>query len=507
MSTRSSIRFAAIAILAILAGCILPGPWDYTPKNEPVFRGIWMSAYAVADRPVQNVCFERFLNLDEGHTDAFAFYDSASVGIEGTFSTGGTTLILQPLYNTPNCFSGNPGVRFVRGSVYTLTARIVWDSAGKEVTTILRSTARIPQSFRVSDTARAPKIAQIGVAYVKNLDTNVEHLKNDLFTYHKNDSVFYIGGTSSMNNLSHFFGSVRSEDVNGVLITQRYDTLAGRPATSFDSILGIKPDTSQFYYPGDHRRLILYPKTISQNGYQSLDSMGVVNAWYWSGRNRLYFYGVEKAYTDYAFSNINEPGGGPVDENPKIQTLTNVTGGRGFFAGMIVDSFDVFVKTDPLTQVYPYAATRAYTCRDNGWFESRDCAGWYHEFCSDNGWKREDCQLDAIYTWGPVCDNPSTRSSAPPGLCDSVKSYQKDTLLGVEALTRYCIDHNYPADFPGCTDIKQECEQGKPGNGCQLILWKSCELNYWKPAPCVEGRKSYCRENGDVQKELCRGVN
>ena len=233
-----------------------------------------------------------------------------------------------------------------------------------------------------------------------------------------------------------------------------------------------------------------------------------MNAWFWSGLNRLYFYGVEKAYTDYNFTNVSEAGGGPVDQNPKIQALTNVSGGRGFFAGMIVDSFDVFIKTDSLTQVYSYPATRAWTCRKQGWFNSRDCAGWYDDFCTSNEWKREDCRLDAIYTWGPVCNDPVLRISAPVGMCDSVTAYQtRDTLLSVEALARYCIDHNYPATFPGCTEMRQECEQGKSGNGCQLILWKNCELKYWKPAPCIEGRKSYCRENGDVQKELCRGVN
>ena len=485
-----------LAAMLVLAGCILPGPWDYTPSDKPTFRGIWASVYAVADRPADNVCFERQLSLDEGASDAFPFYDSASVGIAGVFSTGPSTLLLNPLYDTPNCFSGATGIHFLRNQSYQLTARFVWDSSGTEVVSVLHATAHIPQSFRISDTVVAPKLAQTGVVAAGPLDTNTNY-QLSRFSYHRNDSVFYIGGTSQMNNLSHYYHSVRSADVNGVLVTQRYDTNAGRPITSFDVILGLKPDTSQFYYPGDIRRLILYPSTISQSGYNVLDSMGVVNVWFWSGRNRLYFYGTEKSYTDYINTNVG------VDQNPKIKPLTNVQGGMGFFSGMVVDSFDVFIKTDAQTQVYDYAATRAYTCRDKGWFGSRDCAGWYHQFCKDNE-NRGDCHLDAVYR----CLDPVVKASDTTGLCTAAQSYAAtDTALNIEATRRFCIDNNYPTNVAACASVKNECVTGSLANGCQLVLWKSCELDYWKPAACTEGRKSYCREYGDTQKELCRDLN
>ncbi len=488
--------------LLLLAGCILPGPWDYTPEDKSSFRGIYASAYAVADHPAENVCFERLLSLDEGHTDAFPFYDSASIGISGVFSTGGQSLILQPLYNTPNCFASSGPSRFVRDQTYTLTARFVWDSSGTKVTSVLRAQAHVPKSFRIADTAVAPRVALTGVDPSQAMDTNSIPYQDDVIYYHRKDSVFYIGGNSKLNNLSHYFHSLRSDDVSGVLVVQRYDTAAGgRPVTTFDNLFGIKPDTGRFYYPGDHRRLILDPSTISKSGYNLLDSIGIVNAWYWAGINRLYFYGVEKTYTDYVFTNVEEAGGGSVDQNPKIQPLTNISGGHGFFAGMVADSFDVFIKTDPFTTVYSYPAARAWECRDKGWFGSRDCAGWYREFCRDNKWVRPDCQLDAIYT----CADSAGRASVPPSVCDSANAYKaRDSLVAIEALFRYCIDKNYPA---GCEGVRQECDTGKLGNGCHLILWKSCELNYWKPAACVEGRKSYCRDYGATQIELCRTVN
>jgi hypothetical protein len=230
--------------------------------------------------------------------------------------------------------------------------------------------------------------------------------------------------------------------------------------------------------------------------------MGVVNAWFFTGRNRLYCYGVEKAYADYQFSNVQSPGGGDVSDNPKIEALSNVTGGRGFFAGMVLDSFDILIKADSATLVYSYPAARAYTCRENGWFETRDCAGWYREFCRDNGWVREDCRLDAVYA---VLD--STDSLLPADIRDSVRlAWSQDSALNVEAERRFCIDRNYPEAVPACAPVRAECVDGALGNPCQRVLWKSCELAYWKPAACAEGRRSYCRDRSDVHTVLCRGV-
>jgi hypothetical protein len=114
---------AGIALL--LSGC-LPGPWDYKPEHTPGFKGLTLSAYAVAGRPVENVCIERLLALSEASTDARPFHDSASVGISGTFSDNSQTLALQPKARSANCFEGDTAARFVAGESYTLSARIVW---------------------------------------------------------------------------------------------------------------------------------------------------------------------------------------------------------------------------------------------------------------------------------------------------------------------------------------------------------------------------------------------
>jgi hypothetical protein len=530
------------ALILVLGGC-LPGPWDYVPENRPIFRGITVSGYAVADRPVEHLCFEKFLGIEEASTDAFAFYDSAAVGITGQFSNGGQTLALTPHPNTPNCFTGSAAARFVRGESYALTARFVWDSAGTATVSTLTATARIPTDFAIADTAYAPSLAALGVALANITDPDVFMqlppgprqlflaqygdtltaldgdsaglaawkkqnekrmlaeltlwLQADLISYHRGDSLFYLNSQNNFSNLSHFFKARRDPLVKGVLVSHRFDTTGFRPATSFDSILGIAPDSTTFYYGGDHRRLIFYGDYPNPDGRHIFDSMGVVNAWYWSGRNRLYFYGTEEIYSDFQQA-LQE-----AQSSTKIRFPTNVAGGRGFFAGMIVDSFDLHIRLDTLTQAFPYAQTRARTCRrEDGWFENRDCAGYYPQYCAAVNWATPDCRINAIHR----CVDSAFRADFPSVCAAADAAAEADTILAIEALMRYCIERDYPADFDGCADTQQLCEGPQTGNVCQVMLWKRCEQNYWKPPECAEGIKSFCRAKRDVNKVMCRNV-
>lgn len=547
MSTTSRLSAASRALvpcalaLGVLGGC-LPGPWEYRPSSAAPFRGITVSAYAVADRPVENVCFEKLLALDEASAEAFAFYDDDSVTITGTFSDGPGTLLLTPNANTPNCFTGPAGSRFLRGQAYALRARFVWDSAGAAVTSVLEATASVPAQFGIADTAYAPALVTTGAALDGITDSAtfmrlppgpralflerygdtllalqgdsaglaaweaengqemrrilVAWMRNELTTYRRGDSVYYLSAKDNLSNLSHFFKARRDAAVKGVLITHRFDTTGMRPTTSFDSLFGIAPDTSAFYYPGDIRRLIFYGDYINPDGRHIFDSLGFVNAWFWSGRNRIYFYGVEKIYSEYLEA-ANEQYG-----NPKVRLPTNVSGGRGYFAGMIVDSFEVHIRLDDGTQAFPYAASRAAACRDKGWWDNRDCIGYYPEYCAANGWAPADCRLDAMYR-----ALHADSASLPPAIRDSARAWRElDPLLGLQAAQRYCIDANYPADVPACAVVRSECEDGETGNPCQLILWKRCQLAYWKLPACAEGILSYCDAKRDVERIMCRDV-
>jgi hypothetical protein len=532
----------AAGFLLALAGCI-PGPWDYKPEPLPLFRGITVTGYAVADRPVENLCFEKILSLSEASTEAFAFYDSAAVGLTGSYSTGDLSLTLTPHPNTPNCFVGPGTARFVRGKSYLLNATFVWDSAGTRTVTTLSATARVPTEFVISDTAHAPSLASLGIALENVTDPAVFSqlppgpralfvarygdtltalagdsaglvawlavnglrmeaellfwLEADQIKYRRGDSVFYLSRPARYSNLPHYFKATRGPSVKGVLISHRFDTLGSRPATSFDSLFNTSPDSSNFYFSGNIRRLAYYSDFILPDGKHNFDSMPVFNVWFWSGLNRLYFYGAEDIYADYQIA--LEEGGG----NAKIKFPTNVTGGRGFFAGMIVDSFDVYIKLDSSTQAFAYPATRAFTCRDKGWFNTRDCIGYYPEYCAANNWTAPDCRNDVLYR----ALDPVDSLTLTPALRDSARAWGNwDPFLRESAERRYCIDKNYPAGINACIPVKAECENAQSGNGCQIMLWTRCQLGYWKLPACAEGLKSYCRAKRDVHLVMCRDV-
>ena len=534
-------------LLGILGGC-LPGPWEYVPEARPAFRGITVTGYAIADRSVEQLCFERLYRLGEASSEAFAFYDSAAVGITGDFMSGGSrtglSLALTPDANIPNCFRGPAGAAFIRGESYDLNARFVWDSAGVRTVTVLTSTARIPAQFEIVDTAFAPSLAATGVAldditnpavfqqlppgpralFVARYGDTLTALAGDsaglavwekangarmraeltlwlqadLLPYNRGDSLYYLSARNNFSNRSHFFKARRDPLVKGVLISHLFDTTESRPVTSFDSILGIAPDSSNFFQTSGRRRLIYYGDFRNPDGRHVFDSLGFVNAWFWSGRNRIYFYGAEQIYSDYQTA-LSEQSG-----NSKIVLPTNVSGGRGFFAGMVADSFDVNIRLDSLTQAFPYPLTRAANCRDKGWESSRDCFGYYDEYCTINAWAPRDCRANAAYR---LLD-PVDSLGLPAAIRDSARAWREaNPLDGLGVLQRYCIDNNYPSSTPGCDTVKNECEDGPLGNNCQKALWKRCELTYWKPAACAEGRRSYCRAFGDVHTVMCRDVS
>src|SRR5690606_14443940 len=194
-------------------------------------------------------------------------------------------------------------------------------------------------------------------------------------------------------------------------------------------------------------------------------------------RNRVYFYGTEQIYSDYQVLREEQLG------NTKIVLPTNIEGGRGFFAGMIVDSFEVNIRLDSLTQSFPYPATRANYCRDKGWESSRDCFGYYDAYCAANAWAPRDCRANALYH----LFDPVDSLSLPAAIRDTARAWREaNPLDGLGVLQRYCVDNGYPASTPGCAAVKSECEDGPLGNGCQQVLWRRCELTYWKLPACDE---------------------
>lgn len=547
----------SVALLALGLAACLQGPWDYYPENPPPFRGVFASAYVLAGKPLNQVCFERVLDLGEEHTQAFAWYDSADVRISGPFSGLSRTVSLTAVADSPNCFRGDPTQLPTPGGDYSLEARFAWDSAGVRVNSLIKGSAHVPALFSIHDSAAAPRIAKSGGIPANLLDTGfiarlpkevrdtilaefgdsiapflvdttgvggylkrhgkeierrlVSMLERDHFIYPDGATLFYLNGI--LNTVSHYYSSSRSEDVGCVLITQRFDTNGGRPETAFDSPLGIKPDSDQYYFPGDIRRLLIYPNAVGGGGWNLLDSMGVVNTWFHTQRNRLYFYGFEKAYYDYhTTATQTQGGGGGEGGDPRVKPKYNVTGGVGFFVGGVPDSFDVYIETDSLTQVYPLQDTRAFTCNKEGWSSSKDCRGFYPAYCRAKRWKPAVCGVDAVR----LCsDTAAAGDTSLGGLCDSIAQPGRvDTGLAALGETMYCIEKGFPAESI-CDAPRKDCLETKGRNDCKQGFWDYCLDHEWRPdaaawtaeSACGPALASYCRDQPRLSETLCRNAD
>lgn len=540
---------AAAIAATVLAACI-QGPWDYYPRNPPIYRGVTVYGYAVADRPLERVCFERLLDLEEEATQAFAFYDSADVRVQGVFAGVERELSLTAVVDTPNCFQGDAAALIERGRNYAMTATLVWDSAGTKVTNVIRGTARVPTRFEIHDSAGAPTVALTGTnpanyftpGFIRSLPKDIqdtllsrypeglallgsdtskafrdtskevaafieangdairqvvqEMLPERQIVYRQGDTLYYLN--KPFNTLSHYYSNDRSPDVGAVLITQQFDPAGARPETAFDSPVGLKPDSQDYYFPGNQRRLIVYQDAKDGKEWNLLDSMGVVNVWYHTLRNRLIFYGMETAYFDYLSTVMSEGGGGEAD--PRIIPRFNVTGARGIFVGGIPDTFDVNIQTDGLIKSYPLPEVHGLACREDGWLSGPDCRDYYRAWCRGKAWATGDCRVDAVMaSLEADFDTNAALKDSVRAIADSVG---RDTVVYRVALNEFCVNNGFLA--PVCAAPKTTCLETSGRNACKEALWRFCLDNSWSPDQCDPGLASYCHDKPRLSEVLCR---
>ncbi len=534
----SALSLGGILGVLLMAGC-LQGPWDYVPQKPEIHRGLFLTAYAVADRPLEQVCIERLFGLNEESTQAFPFYENAQVEVEGNFGGGPEVLPLTPVPYLPNCFQGRGDALVQRGETYELRARIVWDSAGESTESRIRARAQVPTRFSVERTAEAPAPAFAGGAVLDFLDPNFlealpENVRNQLLAefgqeiipimndsaamveylekngprllkrtiellgqntlpFDAGDTLRYLDqGTASL--LSHYYRSDRSEDVGGVLITQPYDIGLSRGVNSFSSLFG-EPDTSVFFLAGNIRRLIFYPDIGGPDGWRILDRMGVVNAWYFIGPNRLYFYGIEPAYAKYMQTAVEG------EEDSRVAPAYNALEGKGIFVGAVKDSFDLHIAADSASKVYPMTLARDAFCRESGWLSNSVCRSRYAEYCFEQNWQGDECRMAAV----TECLAPTRESSVVDNLCsDGAPRVIIPTDIREAAIRRYCVANDFPTGEASCAEWKNRCHDEKGRNGCKETLWEFCLDNAWIPDQCRLGLVSYCFDRTVDSPVICR---
>lgn len=458
----------------------------------------------VATRPVENLCVERLLKLEETMVKAFPFYDSASVNVIGDFGGGIQTLQLLPVRGSPNCFVDTSGVLVVAGNSYDLDATFWWDSLGVTVRTHLQATAQVPRSVQVTgarapapalggdamanplvlnalvstfgDTILAllsnPDSASIAEFYEQNQQAITNTLRNTLVPYNPDtDTVFYLA--PPLDFLSHLFSMSYSSDVHGILITSIFDTTGARGETSFDYILGLEPDSADYPALGNSRRLFFLADLELPSGRNEMDTVAVVNTWLTIGQDTLLFYGVDYSYQRFVLTAIYE------DDNSKVKKEYNIRGGQGIFAGLVVDTVVIRTQASPGLVTYPFDRTRILSCRAEGWESRKECRNALRNFCADSTWASGECASDAVRLGLLQTGNENywLDSLSLPNL----QSWEGVNLDSARAQGRRaaCIDSGFEQNAAYCSPIHSECLESGTTNTCQRELQAFCADRNW----------------------------
>jgi hypothetical protein len=342
-------RFSRFAIffLGLFLSC--QGPWSYYPEDPEKYQGIWITAYIVSGRSVENVCLEKMHNLNEVYLRGFAFYDAATIEITGTFddartlSEKDTSIFLIPDtdhfdYSNPNCFVGDRNLRAKAGESYEMNVSVVWDSAGKKTTSSFSAETRIPKKFKIKR------------AY--DLLGNI---------FNEKDTISYLPPPMDMR--SNYFIPEYSDDVGGALVAMIYrdmdelywgENFIDKIAEKFDP----NGDTARHARFGDRRLVYTASNMQIANMNKDIDSIPVLGFVLPAiGNIKLLFYATTREYIEYLNTFLQGTG------DSRIKPVYNINGGAGIFAGMMVDTFEVNLKTTKNVGVYSYHNAQSAYCR------------------------------------------------------------------------------------------------------------------------------------------------
>ena len=369
-------------LFLLLLSC--QGPWSYWPENPENYQGIWVYAYIISGRPVENVCLDKMHALTETRMHGFEFYESADIKVSGSFNGKDTLLSLTPYAagyaKNPNCFfAESDDLLADAGKEFELNASITWDSAGKKVISKFSAKTYIPKNFEV----------------VRAYD-----LEKNPFGF--GDTILYL--PPPMDLQANFFIPRYSDDVGGVIVSIVYNDGIYWGENSIDAILDQfrKRDTSDYAVFGD-RRLLYRGIKNQQTGninkvIDSIPIMGINTPAI--GNASLLFYASTPEYFKFeeTFLDANDS---------RIEPFYNIQGAAGIFAGMLVDTFEVNFKTPDTVKIYPYfEAQEAYCSQTRGLRGNPDQARIYNSECAE-AWDRKIWKEMGV-------DNPPPWYEIPP---------------------------------------------------------------------------------------------
>jgi len=408
------------------------GPWSYFPENPENYQGIWVSAFIVSGRSVEDVCFDKMHALDEVRMPRFAFYETAEVQIKGVFNGKDTSFFLIPNNNkNRNCFYGPWYLTAEAGKNYELEASITWDSAGTKVTSRLSAKTYIPEKFKIQR------------AY---------DLKEQL--YGSGDMILYL--PPPMDIKANYFIPEYSDDVAGVLVSMIFnggvywgENTMTQLASQFvgegnDTTTGVAALLAKF---GDREELYFARNMKIANMQNEIDSIPILGFMMPAkGQFRLLFYATTEDYVKYRDSYLNGA------NDSRIKAVYNIKGGAGIFAGMMVDTFNVFIRASPDVKTYSYDHAQSDYC-----------------YSINFQFQKEEWRIDkrCIEFWETAIIGRSIMSS------EGLK------LLSKENLMTWCEFKDFPIyDYPPCgSAMVRFSKSNKSSPVLEREVKKWCEAN------------------------------
>jgi len=335
---------AILVVFSLLISC--QGPWSYYPENPENYRGIWITAYIISGRPLKNVCLEKMHNLNEVYMRGFAFYESASVEIKGPFNGRDTLIFLKPdtadFAHNPNCFVGDENLIAEVNGNYNMYVSVTWDSAGKKTTSEFSAKTHIPKKFKIK----------------RAYDLLGKQFK-------EKDTIMYLPSPMDMGS-NYFIPEYSNEDIGGAFVSMIYEDTTGFywGENFMDKIaMQFNPEernpASYHARFGDRRLLYTATNTQIANMNKDIDSIPIMGFMMPAiGNIKLLFYATTREYMDYRSTFLRG------SDDSRTKPIYNIEGGAGIFAGMLVDTFEVNLKTTPDLKTYSYTEAQTSYCTE-----------------------------------------------------------------------------------------------------------------------------------------------
>ena len=493
-----------------LVACDFHGPWEYYPEERDVYTGIYTYGY-ILDNGKAEVCFSKVYELEESSAQAFAFYDSAYVTVQGVFDDAmyhdiDTTLVLEREGN-PNCFRSS-FYNGISGNSYTLNAFFVWDSAGQKVQSSFKATATIPSHVEI----KGMNVPQQDGSYKWN--SNPRYNENIKSTSRGNNRDFYVNFTVGFLEYPmdlEFMKVALAYDnsVRGVLSIMNYSVKNDESQkTTVNNMFTTKDDEDSYGYRGialhdplEEQQNLGFMSNRAIAGTNSLDTLYLMNINLPIGKLSVDLYATDGAYIDY----MEKVKQSVVDS--RFIPESNIENGMGVFSGMAKTTISINVDGDGV----PFTHIAWRNCGDtkgdfsDSW-DSRECRLYQDIACSGNAadlisessaWSDKSLIIAnerAVEGYRDTVYNRDVKSCFASNvkaamildttrwslfLPDTISAEDK-MVAYADGLKRYCVAKNFENNsIADCSALKKECLEGAEKTNCKVYLWTWCADRDW----------------------------